>query len=93
MDELVNIVTGIIDDILDDLFPPEGIVVNANAVNIPEDITLDLVEKVFEELYLEHFDTSKIMEAIEEDDDILNLTPNHLVEDLYNAIYLENWPN
>ena len=61
MDELVNIVTDIIDDILDDLFPPEGIVVNANAVNIPEDITLDLVEKVFEELYLEHFDTSKIM--------------------------------
>ena len=93
MDELVNIVTGIIDDILDDLFPPEGIVVNANAVNIPEDITLDLVEKVFEELYLEHFDTSKIMEAIEEDDDILNLTPNHLVEELYNTIYLENWPN
>ena len=93
MDELVNIVTGIIDDILDDLFPPEGIVVNANAVNIPEDITLDIVEKVFEELYLEHFDTSKIMEAIEEDDDILNLTPNHLVEELYETIYLENWPN
>ena len=93
MDEVVNIVTYIIDDILDDLFPPEGIAVNENVVNIPEDITLDLVEKVFEELYLEHFDTSKIMEAIEEDDDILNLTPNHLVEELYNTIYLENWPN
>ena len=91
MDELVNIVTEIIDEILDDLFPPKGIAVNANVVNIPEDITLDLVEKVFEELYLENCDTSK--EDIEENYDILNLTPNHLVEDLYDTIYLENWPN
>ena len=76
MDELVNIVTEIIDEILDDLFPQEGIAVNANVVNIPEDITIDLVEKVFEELYLEHCDTSNIIEDIEENDDILNLTPN-----------------
>ena len=93
MDELVNIVTDIIDNILDDLFPQECIAVNANVVNIPEDITLDLVEKVFEELYLENCDKSKNMEDIEENNDILNLTPNHLVEELYNTIYLENWPN
>ena len=93
MDEVVNIVSDIIDDILDDLFPQECISVNANVVNIPEDITLDLVEKVFEELYLENCDKSKRTEDIEENDDILNLTPNHLVEELYNTIYLENWPN
>jgi phenylalanyl-tRNA synthetase alpha subunit len=93
MDIPVNIVTDIIYDILDDLFPPEGIAVNANVVNIPEDITLDLVEKVFEELYFENCDKSKNMENIEENNDILNLTPNHLVEELYNTIYLENWPN
>ena len=91
MDELVNIVTEIIDEILDDLFPQEGIAVNANVVNIPEDITLDLVEKVFEELYLENCDVSK--EGIKENEDILNLTPNYLVEELFDTIYLENWPN
>ena len=93
MDEVVNIVTDIIDDILNDLFPPEGIAVNANAVNIPENITLDLVEEVFEELYLESCETSKIIEGLKENEDILNLTPNHLVQELYDTIYLENWPN
>ena len=91
MDKLVNIVTEIIDEILDDLFPQEGIAVNANVVNIPEDITIDLVEKVFEELYLENCDTSK--EDSKENEDILNLTPNYLVEELFDTIYLENWPN
>ena len=97
MDEVVSIVIDIIEDILEDVLASEhednttedGY--SKRFVKIPADITLDLVEEVFEQLYLETCLT--IGDSDEEEEDILDHHSNQIIEDRFEDIFLENWPN
>ena len=100
---MVEIVRDIIDEVLDDVTNAdllrtmsakssyEDTEYKLNCVNISEDVTIDSVEKIFEKLYAENFELST-GNITEESGDILNLTPGCLVEELFEEIFLENWP-